>query len=167
MPFPELFNDGYEEDSVTFEFQPYACPKVEDVKEAIHLMSIRIQDICIYSIMILGNSYPALNFLNWVNEAEPIRQQEVNEGPKGILWDFTDGERWSFDKEYVIERNSGDQARLDACTPQLYQFAAYSNKWYPWFEQDLKDVTKGQELIQENCKYIGNELQNHRKYSGY
>lgn len=105
---------------------------------------------------------PALNFLNWVNEAEPIRQQEVNEGPKGVLWDFTDGERWSFDKEYVIERNSGDQARVDACTPQLYQFAAYSNKWYPWFEQDLKDVTKGQELIQENCKYVGSELQNHR-----
>lgn len=158
----ELFNDGYEEDSVTFEFQPYACPKVEDVERG---YTSYVDPNPRYMVFINNDTQklnPALNFLNWVNEAEPIRQQEVNEGPKGILWDFTDGERWSFDKEYVIERNSGDQARVDACTPQLYQFAAYSNKWYPWFEQDLKDVTKGQELIQENCKYIGNELQNHR-----
>lgn len=158
----ELFNDGYEEDSVTFEFHPYACPKVEGVERG---YTSYVDPNPKYMVFINNDTQklnPALNFLNWVNEAEPIRQQEVNEGPKGVLWDFTDGERWSFDKEYVIERNSGDQSRVDACTPQLYQFAAYSNKWYPWFEQDLKDVTKGQELIQENCKYVGSELQNHR-----
>lgn len=158
----ELFNDGYEEDSVTFKFTPYACPKVEGVERG---YTSYVDPNPKYMVFVNNDTKklnPALNFLNWVNEAEPIRQQEVNEGPKGVLWDFTDGERWSFDKEYVVERNSGDQARVDACTPQLYQFASYSNKWYPWFEQDLKDVTKGQELIQENCKYVGSELQNHR-----
>lgn len=158
----ELFNDGYEEDSVTFKFTPYACPKVEGVERG---YTSYVDPNPKYMVFVNNDTKklnPALNFLNWVNEAEPIRQQEVNEGPKGVLWDFTDGEKWSFDKEYVVERNSGDQARVDACTPQLYQFASYSNKWYPWFEQDLKDVTKGQELIQENCKYVGSELQNHR-----
>lgn len=158
----DLFNDGYKEDSITFEFQPYACPKVEGVERG---YTSYVDPNPKYMVFINNDTQklnPALNFLNWVNEAEPIRQQEVNEGPKGVLWDFTDGEKWSFDKDYVIERLSGDQARTDACTPQLYQFAAYSNKWYPWFEQDLKDLKKGQELLQKNCIYVGNELQNHR-----
>lgn len=93
----------------------------------------------------------------------------MNEGPKGVYWDITDEEnnKWSFEESYGEERNSGNQARVDACTPQLYEFASYSNSWYPWFEQDLSVITKSQTLLQSECTYIGSEIVNHRSIEDY
>ncbi len=76
-----------------------------------------------------------LAFMDWCQEPKPERQQEINEGPIGINWFWTNepyGE-WDFEENYKVERNSGDQARVDALTPQLYMLGTYSNKWYPWW----------------------------------
>ena len=79
-----------------------------------------------------------LNWLEWCNEQDPYRQQEINEGPRGVNWDFVEGEEegtWDFEASYKAERDSGDSSRVNACTPQLWQFCSYSNSWYPWFTQ--------------------------------
>lgn len=82
-----------------------------------------------------------LKFLDWCQEHDPIRQQEVNEGPVGINWFWT-GEplgEWDFTAEYGEDRNSGDQARVDALTPQLWALSTYSKKWYPWWTNAIGD----------------------------
>lgn len=163
-----IFNDGYEDDSVTYKFEPFQSPKVEGVVKGFTSYVNPNPQNMIFINSDTEHLNAVLNFLNWCNEPEPIRQQEINEGPKGVYWDYTDGEKWSFvDESYNAERNSGDQARVDACTPQLYQFAGYSNKWYPWFEQDLKVITTGQQLVQKWCVYVGDEIVNHRSINDY
>lgn len=164
-----LRNDGQPDDSVIYEFAPYDDPAVEGVEKG-HTTYVNPNPA--YMVFINKDTEhlnAVLNFLNWCNEADPYRQQELNEGPKGVYWDITDEEnnKWSFDEAYGEERNSGNQARVDACTPQLYEFASYSNSWYPWFEQDSNVITKAQSLLQSECTYIGNEIVNHRAIENY
>ena len=158
----QMFADGMTQDSVAQYFKPVANPKVEGVEKAYTSYVDPNPQNMIFINKDTKNLNAVLNFLNWANEAEPIRQQELNEGPVGTYWDFTTDMKWKFDDDYEVERNSGDQARVDACTPQLYQFAAYSNQWYPWFEQDLDVITLGQELVQKYCIEVGEKLVNHR-----
>ncbi len=164
-----LRNDGQAEDSVIYQFAPYDDPTVEGVEKG-HTTYVNPNPA--YMVFINKDTEhlnAVLNFLNWCNEADPYRQQELNEGPKGVYWDITDEEnnKWSFEESYGEERNSGNQARVDACTPQLYEFASYSNSWYPWFEQDLSVITKSQTLLQSECTYIGSEIVNHRSIEDY
>jgi putative aldouronate transport system substrate-binding protein len=81
-----------------------------------------------------------LDFLDWSLEADPIRQQELNEGPLGINWFWTDtplGE-WDFRPEYAMIRNSEDPAVGAKLTPQLWMWGTYSNRWYPWFTNKVE-----------------------------
>ncbi len=82
-----------------------------------------------------------LKFLDWCQEATPARQQEVNEGPVGVNWNWTGAPlgEWDFTKEYGTERNSGDQARVDKLTPQLWAISTYSKQWYPWWTNKIGD----------------------------
>lgn len=164
----EIFNDGYEDDCVTFNFKPVQNPTVDGVSKGYTSYVNPNPQNMIFINNDTEHLNAVLNFLNWCNEPSPIRQQEINEGPIGVYWDYTDGDKWAFtDEAYSEERNSGDQARVDACTPQLYQFAGYSNEWYPWFEQDLDVITTGQSLIQKYCAYVGDEIVNHRAITEY
>ncbi|MDI6619676.1 MAG: extracellular solute-binding protein [Clostridiales bacterium] len=101
-----------------------------------------------------------MHFLDWCNEAKPERQQEVNEGPLGTTWNWTDASKplstWDFNADYKADRDSGDQAKVDKCTPQLYGLASYSSKWYPWFTEAQENNKKGATLIYQYCQEIGN-----------
>ncbi len=76
-----------------------------------------------------------LRFLDWSLTPDPIRQQELNEGPLGINWFWVDkplGE-WDFTPAYAQIRNSSDPQVGAKLTPQLWMWGTYSNRWYPWF----------------------------------
>ena len=79
-----------------------------------------------------------LKFMDWCLEQNPIRQHELNEGPIGKYWNYTDKKNgvWAFNPTYQKERDSGDNARRAKLAPgcnALWMLASYSNKWYPWF----------------------------------
>lgn len=90
---------------------------------------------CIFISKKTKNLDSILKFMDWCQEADPIRGQEINEGPYGINWSWT-GEpfkEWKFEDNYAKERNSGDQARVDKMTPQLWMLGTSSKKWYAWW----------------------------------
>lgn len=77
-----------------------------------------------------------LKFLDYTLDPNPVMQQEVNEGPAGLYWDWTEQPqgKWKFiDEAYKTDRNAGDQASLAKATPQLYMLSSYSTEWYPWW----------------------------------
>lgn len=156
------FNEGYEEDCPSFKFAPFQSPAVEGVSKGYTSYVNPNPAAMVFINKDTEHLNAVLHFLDWCNEPEPIRQQEVNEGPEGVNWWRTEGSKWTFEESYMEERNSGDQARVDACTPQLYELSSYSNSWYPWFEQDVTALMPAQVLHQKYCAYIGSELVNHR-----
>ncbi|QHQ63286.1 hypothetical protein Ana3638_22980 [Anaerocolumna sedimenticola] len=151
-------------DSVTFYYEPVADPEVQGVERAYTSYVNPNPGYMVYINKDTKHLNAVLNFLEWANEPSPYRGQEVNEGPEGVLWDFTDKEAgtWDFEAGYKKERDSGDSARVAACTHQLWQFASYSNKWYAWWNQDTKGNKAGGGLVSKWCKYISSEVVNHR-----
>lgn len=145
--------------------EPVATPKVSNVEN--HGAVTYVNPYPGSTIYISKNTKhlnAILNFLDWCNEQKPEKQHEVNEGPVGTTWDWVNkpyGE-WDFEPDYKADRDSGDQARVDKCTPQLYAFSGYSNKWYPWWTQYQGSNKKGASLLYDYCQLIGNELVNHR-----
>lgn len=152
------------DDSVTFYYEPIHTPSVQGVERG--YTSYVNPNPC-YMVFINKDTEKlnaVLNFLDWCNDPTPLRGQEVNEGPIGTLWNFTNEETgaWDFVPDYKVERDSGDSARVAACTHQLWQFASYSNKWYAWWNQDGSGNKAGGELVNKWCKYISSDVVNHR-----
>lgn len=157
------YNSG--EDSVTFNFEPIANPQVQGVEEKAYTGYVNPNPgYMVYINKGTKHLNAALNFLDWANDPSPYRGQEVNEGPVGVLWDFVDKDAgsWDFDESYKTERDSGDSARVAACTHQLWQFAGYSNKWYAWWNQNIENSKAGAGLVSKWCKTISSEIVNHR-----
>lgn len=102
-----------------------------------------------------------MNFLNWCNEASPIRQQEVSEGPIGTTWNWTNAKKpmstWQFTPAYKADRDSGNQAKVDSCTPQLYGLSSYSSKWYPWWTESQAGNKKGAAFTLDYCQDIASK----------
>lgn len=151
-------------DSVTFNYEPISNPQVQGTEKAYTSYVNPNPGYMVYINKDTDNLNAVLNFLEWVNEPSPYRGQEVNEGPQGVLWDFTDESTgaWDFEANYKVERDSGDSTRVAACTHQLWEFASYSNKWYAWWNQDTKGNKAGAGLVSKWCKYISTEIVNHR-----
>lgn len=151
-------------DSVTFNFEPVVSPQVEGVEKAYTGYVNPNPGYMVYINKDTDNLNAVLNFLEWANDPSPYRGQEVNEGPIGVLWDFVDEESgaWDFEESYKVERDSGDSARVAACTHQLWQFASYSNQWYAWWNQDVGVSKAGAGLVSKWCKYVSSEVVNHR-----
>ena len=151
-------------DSVTYNYEPVASPKVEGVTAGYTGYTNPNPGYMVFINKDTKNLNAALNFLEWANEPSPYRGHEVNEGPRGILWDITDEATgaWDFEKSYKVERDSGDSARVAACTHQLWQFASFSNQWYAWWNQDLNGNKAGAGLLTKWCKYISSDLNNSR-----
>jgi len=81
-----------------------------------------------------------LKFFDYTLTPKPEWQQVVNEGPAGKYWDWTDQPlgKWKYtDASYAADRNSGDAARKAKVTPELYMASSYSNKWYPWWNNEI------------------------------
>lgn len=151
-------------DSVTFNYEPVSNPQVQGTGKAYTSFVNPNPGYMVYINKDTDNLNAVLNFLEWTNDPSPYRGQEVNEGPQGVLWDFTDkaAGTWDFEANYKVERDSGDSARVAACTHQLWQFASYSNKWYAWWNQDTEGNKAGAGLVSKWCKYISSEIINHR-----
>lgn len=151
-------------DSVTFNFEPVSSPSVEGVETASTGFVNPNPGYMVFINKDTDNLNAVLNFLEWANEPSPYRGQEVNEGPLGVLWNFVDEGTgsWDFEAEYKVERDSGDSARVAACTHQLWQFASYSNQWYAWWNQDIGESKAGAGLVSKWCKYVSSEIVNHR-----
>jgi putative aldouronate transport system substrate-binding protein len=151
-------------DSVTFYYEPVVNPEVPGVTKAYTSFVNPNPGFMVFINKDTDNLNAALNFLDWVNEPTPYKGQEVNEGPQGVLWDFVDqaAGTWDFEDSYKVERDSGDATRVAACTHQLWQFASYSNQWYPWWNQDTGSNKAGAGLVSKWCKYISSEVVNHR-----
>ncbi|MGB4657639.1 MAG: hypothetical protein WBI07_00485 [Mobilitalea sp.] len=151
-------------ESVTFNYEPISNPVVEGVDKAYTSFVNPNPGYMVYINKDTDNLNAVLNFLEWTNDPSPYRGQEVNEGPQGVLWDFTDETTgaWDFDTEYKVERDSGDSTRVAACTHQLWQFASYSNQWYAWWNQNTGESKAGAGLVSKWCKYISTEIVNHR-----
>lgn len=99
-----------------------------------------------------------LNFLNYSLEPNPIRQQEMTEGPVGVYWNWVDQPLglWKFEDKYGEERYSGDAARVAKLSPMLWQAASYAKEWYPWWTvAPAPNVTKGFPKTNEFNKLIG------------
>lgn len=156
------YNGG--DDSVTFNYEPIANPQVQGTNKSYTSFVNPNPGYMVFINKDTSNLNAALNFLEWVNEPSPYRGQEVNEGPLGVLWDFTkkDAGSWDFEAKYKKERDSGDSTRVAACTHQLWQFASYSNKWYAWWNQDTGANKAGAGLVSKWCKYISTKIVNHR-----
>lgn len=152
------------EDSVTFYYEPVYNPSIDGVEMGYTSFTNPNPGYMVYINKDTEHLNAVLNFLEWVNEASPYRGQEMNEGPQGVLWDFLDGSggNWDFDIDYKVERDSGDSARVAACTHQLWQFAGYSNQWYAWWNQSSSDNKEGAGLVSKWCKYISGNIVNHR-----
>jgi hypothetical protein len=151
-------------DSVTFNYEPVSNPKVQDVEKAYTTYVNPNPGYMVYINKDTKHLNAALKFLDWANDPSPYRGQEVNEGPEGVLWKFVDKDAgtWDFEENYKKERDSGDSARVAACTHQLWQFAGYSNKWYAWWNQNIGTSKAGAGLVSKWCKYISSEVVNHR-----
>lgn len=151
-------------DSVTFNYEPVANPQVQGIEKAYTSYVNPNPGYMVFINKDTTHLNAALNFLDWTNDPSPYRGQEVNEGPQGVLWDFIDQDAgtWDFEANYKVERDSGDSARVAACTHQLWQLAGYSNKWYAWWNQDIGESKAGAGLVSKWCKYISTEVVNHR-----
>ncbi len=116
------------------------------------------------------NAEAVLRFLDWCQESDPIRQQEINEGPVGINWHWN-GEplgEWDFTPEYGAERNSGDQARVDRLTPQMWYLGTYSKKWYPWWTNAIgSDKPIGMSFSSKYTAEISNNFKIVRNMHSY
>lgn len=153
------------DDSVTFYYEPFQSPTQDGVAKGYTSYVNPNPGYMVFINKDTKHLNAVLNWLEWCNEKDPYRQQEINEGPRGVNWDFVEGEgegTWDFTPEYKAERDSGDSSRVNACTPQLWQFCTYSNSWYPWFTQSNGSNKKGAALTSEYCKKIGSEIVNHR-----
>ncbi len=152
------------QESVTFYYEPVSNPQIQGVERAYTSYVNPNPGYMVYINKDTKHLNAVLNFLEWANDPSPYRGQEVNEGPEGVLWDFVDKETgaWDFEAAYKTERDSGDSARVAACTHQLWQFASYSNQWYAWWNQDTKGNKAGGGLVSKWCKYISSEIVNHR-----
>lgn len=151
-------------DSVTFNYEPIQDPQVQNIEKGYTSFTNPNPGFMVFINKDTKHLNAALNFLDWVNEPVATRGQEMNEGPVGVLWDFIDKETgsWDFEASYKVERDSGDSARVAACTHQLWQFASYSNEWYAWWNQATTGNKAGAGLVSQWCKYISNEIVNHR-----
>jgi len=151
-------------DSVTFNYEPVSDPTVDGVDTAYTSYVNPNPGYMVFINKDTDNLNAVLNFLEWANEPSPYRGQEINEGPLGVLWNFVDESTgtWDFDADYKVERDSGDSARVAACTHQLWQFGSYSNKWYAWWNQDVGDSKAGAGLVSKWCKYIASNIDNQR-----
>ncbi|HHX12276.1 MAG TPA: hypothetical protein GX731_05600 [Clostridiales bacterium] len=152
------------EDSVTFYYEPFANPKVEGVEKAYTSYVNPNPGYMVYINKDTKKLNAVMNFLEWVNDPNPLRGHEMNEGPVGTNWYFVDEENgiWDFEAGYKTERDSGDSTRVAACTHQLWQFASYSNKWYAWWNQSIEGNKAGADLVSKWCKYVSSEIVNHR-----
>ncbi len=169
----DLWNSGLNEtwknydsgdDSVTFYYEPVADPQVQGVKSGYTSYTNPNPGYMVFINKDTKHLNAVLNFLDWCNDPSPYRGQEVNEGPEGVFWNFSnkDAGTWDFEASYKVERDSGDSALVAACTHQLYQFAGYSNKWYAWWNQDSSGNKAGGGLVSKWCKYISSDLDNTR-----
>jgi putative aldouronate transport system substrate-binding protein len=105
-----------------------------------------------------------VNYIEWAHENVSYRQQEVSEGPVGILWNWTDNKHqmWTFTDDYAKYRNSADQDMSAQASPQLWETGSYSKDWYPWFN----NYQAGQPEIARSSstfsKYIANNIKDYR-----
>lgn len=153
------------EDNVTYYFEPFQSPVVKGIDKGYTSYVNPNPGYMVFINKDTKHLNAVLNWLEWCNEQDPYRQQEINEGPRGVNWDFVEGAEegtWDFEASYKAERDSGDSSRVNACTPQLWQFCTYSNLWYPWFTQSNGSNLSGAALTSKYCKYIGSEIINHR-----
>lgn len=82
-----------------------------------------------------------LKFFDYTLTPKPEQQQVINEGPAGKYWDWVDQPlgKWKYiDDNYKSQRNSGDQAQKAKVTPELYMTTSFSNKWYPWWNNEVE-----------------------------
>lgn len=141
--------------------KPTKVPTVPGVATAPIQYANPYPGACVFISKNTKNIDSILNFMNWALEPDPIRQQEINEGPVGVNWFWT-GEplgEWDFEPSYAAERNSGDQARVDACTPQLWMMSTYSKKWYPWWTNRIsEDSPEGMKFTNKYTSEIANNF---------
>ncbi len=161
------YNSG--DESVTMYYEPYNNPTVSGVTSGSTSYVNPNPQYMVYINKDTQHLNAALNFLEWVNDPSPYRQQEISEGPVGEYWYFTDEATgtWDFEASYKEERDSGDSARVAAVTPQLWQFACYSNAWYPWWNQNQEGATVGAGLTSKYCKVCNSEIINFRNIADY
>lgn len=110
-------------DSIRLKYQPFQSPKVEGVTQSV----TTYPQYRVYINKDTEQLNAVLNFLNWCAEPNQIRQQEVNDGPEGINWHFTDNTRttWEYTPEYEEARGTGITG-----TPELWWLSNYSKEWY-------------------------------------
>jgi putative aldouronate transport system substrate-binding protein len=105
-----------------------------------------------------------MHYLEWAQEPVYYRQHEVENGPEGTTWWFTDSERrlWQFEPEYEKDRSSGDAVRQARVYPGIWDVTTYAKSWYPWFNQAASNLAPGNFLLPKYCQLIGGEIVNHR-----
>lgn len=82
-----------------------------------------------------------LKYFDYTLTPKPEQQQVINEGPAGLYWNWVDQPlgKWKYiDDNYKQQRNSGDAAQKSKVTPELYMVSSFSNKWYPWWNNEVE-----------------------------
>lgn len=161
-PYTVDFDAGDSLESIKLYYSPFQSPKVEGVEKA---MTQGVDPYPKYMILINKDTKhlnAVLNFLDWCAEPNPIRQQEVNDGPEGVLWYFTDDTRttWKYTEEYDKAR-----ASMITGTPELWWLSNYRNEWYPWWNSEAVDPRYKDERLPTDtkaCQYIAENIVNHR-----
>ena len=108
-----------------------------------------------------------MNYLEWAQEHIYYRRHEVENGPLGTTWDFTDAQKilWQFEPVFGADRWSGDSTRSQSVSPQVWNPISYGKSWYPWDNVDPGNVAydpPGNRIITQHMAYIGDVLVNHR-----
>jgi hypothetical protein len=155
-------------DGTAFYFQPYADPKVSGVTKA---TVSYVNPYPSYNMFISKDTKhlnAIMHYLDWSLAPVSYRQQEVSEGPVGTNWNWVNKTKgiWDFTASYGKDRNSGVQAKVDKCTPQLWQTSSYSSNWYPWWTQDTSKVALGGTFPAKYCQQIA-KYKNYRLMHAY
>lgn len=151
-------------DSVTFNYEPVGDPQVSGVEKGYTSYVNPNPGYMVFINKDTKHLNAVLHFLDWCNDPSPYRDQEISDGPEGIYWKFIDKNAgtWDFTGDYKVERDSGDSARMAACSANLWQLGSSSNKWYAWWNQFQEGNKAGAELTSKWCKYISSDIVNHR-----
>jgi putative aldouronate transport system substrate-binding protein len=157
--------NGPEDNPAKWWMYPYQSPKVSGkTKQAV----TNVNPYPSVDMFISKNTKhlnAVLHYLEWSHEPVYYRTHEVENGPVGTTWYFTDAEKklWEFEPKFEADRSSGDEDRRYSTSPQIYQTGiTASGFWYPWFNQAPGNLAKGNFLLPEYCQYIGKNIVNQR-----
>lgn len=161
-PYAIDFDSGETLDSIRLKYQPFQSPAVEGVTKGVTQSVNPYPQYRVYINKDTEHLNAVLNFLNWCADPNPVRQQEVNDGPENVNWHFTDDTRTTW--EYTPEYEEARETKITG-TPELWWLSNYSKEWYPWWNQKSTDERYNdpdRPTTSKACKYIAENIVNHR-----